>query len=167
MEMTIHPLQKASVELLISLYQDLGLPTTGAMLSVINGYYPATNEILKTLHHYKDQPKVIEFVKNHEAVMLSAKESLEQKTAPGTTIPSAASASETFLGSDFDFKFVKAYQALKIAPIESIEKALSEALSKVCKEDLLVEIDSMQKSEESINFNAEIKLCVKPARLIR
>ena len=163
--MTIHPLQKASVELLLSLYQDLGLPTTSAMLSVLNGYYPAVNEVLKTLLHYKDQPKVAEFVKNHDSEILSAKEYLEPKAAPEAASPPVENEFDSFLGSSF--VYINAYKSLKSVSIESIESAFSEALSKVCKEELLVEIDSVQNSEEGINFNAEMKLCIKPARLIR
>ena len=165
METTIHPLQNESIKLLRSLYQDLGLPATTAMLSVLNGYYPDTKEVLNTLQHYKDQPAVSEFVKSHESEILSAKESLKATPKVETTPQPEENSFSSFF--DTSFTLPNAYEALKKVSTEHIENALSKALSEICEEEIVVEIYSTQKLEESIYKNAEIKLYAKSAKLIR
>lgn len=165
MDITIHPLQSASSKLLLSLYQDFHLPVTPAMQSVLNGHYPTTKEIINTLSYYKDHPEVAEFVKNHEQEISSAKESLNQKVATGIVGQPAENLDDDFFSSKLEF--INAFKSLKAVSIESLENAVSEALSKICNEELIVEIDSMQKSENGINFNAEMKLCIRPKQLIR
>jgi hypothetical protein len=163
MKMAVHPLQENSVKLLLSLYQDLHLPVTSAMLSVLNSYYPAIEDILKTLDHYKELPKVAEFEKDNELVILSAKESLKQVVTAENANSSEGNSDNSLL----DFEFVKAYSALKAISLEDIEKAFSKALSEVCNEDLLVEINSIRKSEDALNSNADMTLSIKPSTLIR
>ncbi|WP_417316023.1 hypothetical protein [Cycloclasticus pugetii] len=165
METTIHPLQNESIKLLRSLYQDLRLPATTAMLSVLNGYYPEINEVLKTLQHYKDQPMVSEFVKNHEPEILSANESLKAVPKSETTPPPTENIFSDFFKSESSLP--NAYGALKKVSTERIESALSKALSEICEEEVIVEIYSTQKLEESIYKNAELKLYIKSAKLIR
>lgn len=161
MNISIHPLQVASVDLLLYLYQELRLPTTAAMLSVANGYYPSASDVLSTLDHYKDQPKVIEFVENNGEAIASAKNTLEEVIITEVESPQVTSTTNSFFGEQH--KFVRPYQILKTVPMKSIEKTLSEALSKLLEEDLTIEINSIQELGEVISSDAEIKLRIKAA----
>ncbi|HHM6398578.1 TPA: hypothetical protein ACRNQ2_003589 [Pseudomonas aeruginosa] len=164
MEVILHPLQKESVGLLRSLYHDARLSPTSAMVSIINGYYPSVKEIIKTLKFYKDQPEVADFLKSNEALVREATESIATKVKVEEAIADSAIgeeqrsdvAEESFL----DFKFTNAYSALKKFSTETIEKALSEALSELCEENLSVEV-LMTKVSKKSNLSAELSIYVK------
>ncbi|HCF1937369.1 hypothetical protein P3D00_05305 [Pseudomonas aeruginosa] len=164
MEVILHPLQKESVDLLRSLYHDARLSPTSAMVSIINGYYPSVKEIIKTLKFYKDQPEVVDFLKSNEALVYEATESIATKVKAEEAITDSATNEEQhpdITGNSFlDFRFSNAYSTLKKFPTETIEKALSEALSELCEEKLSVEV-LMTKVSKKSNLSAELSLYVK------
>ncbi len=165
MEISIHPLQESSVKLLRALYVDKNLPITPAMLSILNGYYPSIESILGTLKHYKCEDLVGEFIRENENKISDA-ESEQRKTNSSkegqADIPNN-SVDKADVGSIFDskFEFINPYKCIKKIALEDIEKALSGELSRICGEELTLEIESIQENVESFGHNAELKVRVK------
>lgn len=166
MEISIHPLQKESVDLLFHLYEKSALPTTSAMLSVINGYYPSINAILKTLDHYKDQKVVTEFLDNKHQLIEDAKNSQIQFTPSTSSPPPAPDHSTPEMGfkSLFLTDLPKPYEALKNLTIHEIERAIAEALGDICNISLKADITSIRKQEGVLCHDANITLSIKASK---
>lgn len=164
MTLNVDPLQKASVRLLQALYFDKEFPVTKAMNAVLNGEYPSVPSILATLRHYKDDPLVVEFELNNADAIAAAKESIEaQKCKETQKSEVAESAPEQHdRRTNFGFRINDAYESLKSVSIGQIEEALSKSISEVCGKDLMLVIDGIQKTGQSLNLEAQLSIRVKP-----
>lgn len=161
----VHPLQEQSVKLLTALYADRRLPATPAIVNVTNYRYPSIKQILSTLELYKGEELVVAFVQENDALISDAINQVaahdlskeEQNEAGQNRSPEDIS---SIFGSKFEI--VSAYDCLKAISFKEIEDALSRELSMLCKEHLLVEIESTQVDHK----NAELKIRIKPKEYI-
>lgn len=158
----VHPLQGQSVKLLTALYADRRLPATQAIVNVTNYRYPTIKQILSTLELYKDEELVISFVQENETLISDAKNHLAAHDKLSKEEQNAAdknkSSEDVFSIIGSKFKIVSAYDCLKAASFKEIENTLSKELSKLCKEHLVVEIESSLVEQR----NAELKIRIKP-----
>lgn len=156
MNSQIHPLQDKAHSLVTALYADLRLPSRAAIAAYSNGRYPTLEEILDTLNAYEDVDLVKKFVSLNAAFICSAKEKIEESKKPK---PAPINVDDIPLGAfmSSEFSVVNAYDCIKKIPLKDIEIALSEALSKVCKEHLLVEITTTNGAGRSVELSAKIE----------
>lgn len=157
-----HPLQEATVHLLNALYKDKHLPVTRAMLSIQNGHYPDLESILDTLHRYAGVELVTDFsTSNGNLIERTKKEIVEQKAEK---TEENAHQSDTFTEDSFgsSFTLVHPYELMKSVSLVEIENAFSTELSKLCNQELIVEIESVQSNQKSLDSWAEMKVIVKP-----
>ena len=162
MEVTIHPLQKKSAKLLKDLYHERNLGLTRGMLTIENGHYPHVSDILWTLKHYEKEDMVSQFVsENYSLIENTKKEEQTRKIEEQKNRNKHGFDEFCDFSDDVDsgFKSVDGYSALKKVSIADIENSLSDELSKLCGDELLVEVDSL--SGKPNNSNAEMKIVVK------
>lgn len=166
----IHPLQESSVTLLKKLYEELHFPATRAMIDIANRCYPSIENILDTLEHYKDKEPVIQFLSKHEAIINNAKEKVRNKRKSPTKKDNKGSIDDYFssiFGKPQNVEIVDACKCIKSVSLKEIEEAFSKEISNLCKEDLLIEIESLQSVNSSSSTNAELKIIIKPMNSIR
>lgn len=161
MSMNIHPLQEASVNLLSTLNK----PFTRAMITIGNGYYPSLESILSTLEYYKDEKAVIEFVEANIVVIESAKAELQSSNAQPETLETKTQQATEGIFSKPSLGLANAYASLKSVSFSSIEELLSKELSQLCNEELIVEITSAKRGQESYHTSAELGIRVKPKHM--
>lgn len=155
----IHPLQDKAHSVVTALYADLHLPPRAAIAAYSNRQYPTLEEIFDTLETYKDVDLVKAFSDSHAEIIFSAKAQIEELKKP---IPTPLKMADIpFDASSFP-DFVNAYDCIKRIPLQDIETALSDALSKVCKEHLLLEITSTN----TVGRDVELSVKIKPKQLI-
>jgi hypothetical protein len=165
----VHPLQELSVKLLRALYLERNLPVTPAMLSIINERYASIEDILNTLQRYNNEDLVVDFVRTNEVAISEAKEALKQ--AKLAEAEKKNNINEEVFSSVFSNIFsdskpitklesISAYSCIKEKSLKDIEDALSRELSRLCNEELILEIESIQKSDNS--SDADLKIHVKP-----
>lgn len=166
MTITIHPLQESSYHLLRDLYLVQKHPLTKAMLSVFNRYYPSIEDILATLSCYNNDSLVISFIEKHSSMIESATMVIAQ---PNTTSAETPAASDSNFDSVFgsNFGLIDAYGCMKKISMKEIEDGLSSELSRLCGEDLHLEISSIQKSADNYRTAVELKANVKPKGMFR
>lgn len=168
MTINIHPLQESSYYLLRELYFNKKLPLTKAMLSVLNGYYPSIEDVLATLSYYKDDSLVVSFAEKNASMIESAGAAI----AP---LNSGAANAESLVLDDSDidgifgssFELVDAYKCMKGVSLEELEGGLSSELSRLCGEDLIFEISSIQESSNGSRTGVKLAARVKPKNLFR
>ena len=154
--------------MLRDLYLNKKLPPTKAMLSVFNGYYPSIEDILATLSCYDNDSLVISFIEKYSSVIGSAREAIAPPSAntTSTEMPVAdAPDFDSVFGSSFEF--IDAYKCMKKISINELEEGLSGELSRLCGEDLLLEISGIQKSADGYHTGVELKANVKPKSVFR
>jgi len=74
------------------------------------------------------------------------------------------------LGDDLfgsKFEFINPYTVIKSVALTEIENAFSAELSKLCGEDLIVNVESIQNHKASLDLWAEMKVTVKPKQRFR
>ena len=156
MEIDIHPLQQISVDLLRSLSTEMNLPVTKAMLAVLNGYYPSVMDILGTLEEYKNKHRVAEFVQTHSDLISEARNTFDTSKNGISDNEKTSSCLDRF-----DI-FVDAYNCMKSISIKEIEEALSKELSRICGEELILIIQSIQETDDPNYKSAGMKVLVVP-----
>lgn len=155
----VHLLQESTVHLLRSLYLDKKLPVTQAMLSVLNGHYPALGDIFATLDRYKNEELVSTFIKENQDLIDQAKSEDSKKNDLEKNAIDEPEETNALFSSEFEL--VKPYKLMKAVAISEFEKSFSNEISNLCKEELIAEIESIQSCEEYLNSWAELKIIVK------
>ena len=162
MEINVHPLQEISISLLKSLYFDKRLAVTKAIHTVLDGYYPSIESILQTLRHYKNESLVSEFISaNADLIQKTEEEIKQQKNESQKTKVHDESSEFNDVDWFSDFPpIIDVYKSIKQISLLDIEEALSNELSKVCNENLHIEIASIQKNGVVFRSNVEMKIVV-------
>lgn len=162
MSVNIHPLQEASIDLLNTLYADMQLPATRAIVTMHNGYYPSIEEILSTLSHYKDKEPVEKFVDANKQVIAAAENEIKIKKERA-----AQQSNQSIFGDIFSDVFsprerqATPYQALKAVSLKAVEDAVADELSKLTGESLEVEIKSFVEKTEGARPGADLQIFVR------
>ncbi|MEY4980420.1 MAG: hypothetical protein RLZZ352_2690 [Pseudomonadota bacterium] len=144
------PIQEISVEFLQDLYHKEKLPLTTAMISIANGYYPSTKDILSTLQTYSNIASVKAFVEKHEELLDKIKESEKKIKEPAN---SWSLDFEGVPGKDF----TDAYENIKKIPIKHLEEKISEVIKSLVDGDYKINISSLKKEHQT---NVEIILTI-------
>lgn len=161
MKQELHPLQIQAQSLISSLYADIRLPPRAAVVAYGNGRYPSLVEILDTFEAYKDTPSVKAYLIENGDLIASAKCAIEELKKP------KKAKSEDDVESFEDIlkhkpDFVDPFKSFKSVSMHDIETAFSEALSKICKEHLIVNITAVN----TPNSKLELAINVKAKSLI-
>jgi hypothetical protein len=157
MNTPIHKLQELSVPLLRKLYEQRDLAITNAMRTALNKYCPSIKDILETLDCYKDDPLVMLFVADHEAIIADAKNPPPEAPKKDDQI---ADENDIF-GFPSMGKRLYPYDCMKEVSLGKIEERLSVALSDVCGEELIVIIDSIKSEFSAPHSYAELSIRIK------
>lgn len=162
MNIEIHQLQKLSPKLLTALYAEKDLPPTDAILAIGNNYYPSIEQILDTLHRYRDVDIVITFVNENAATIEAAKEQIEK--AKLEAIAQKNAAQNGALENEMDIPDAQAlensfkelrHRPLKTVSIEQIESAISKALLELLGQGYEVDVKRLDFDSEFNEFNSD------------
>ena len=168
MEITAHPLQEQAIDLLKSLYFEKNLALTKAMRTVIDGYYPSIESIFGTLNFHKNEDLVSDFIKSNSALIKQTEDELKsKKEEPVESSNEAANFDSAFEDIFADRKPVDVYSSIKAVPIADIEEALSNAVGKVCSEELDFKIESISKSNVTFSTDVVIQATISAKSLFR